>query len=167
MHIILIGFMGVGKSTVGRALAQRMARPFYDLDHLIESGETVSIPTIIKDEGISYFRHVESVYLESVLAREPGVVATGGGAVQDDDNRERMKDHKVIWLDASSATLTRRLAAMPPRPLLKEITEESVAKRLQERLPFYQELGIRVDVDKKSVEDVVTQIYETCHSNCR
>ncbi|HXZ26041.1 MAG TPA: shikimate kinase, partial [Nitrospiria bacterium] len=80
-HVVLIGMMGTGKSAVGRALAKRLKRPFYDTDRLIEEREGRSITAIFQSNGEDYFRQVESAVIRDVTAKPVGVVASGGGAL--------------------------------------------------------------------------------------
>ena len=90
-HVWLIGMMGSGKSTVGRLVADRLGRPFYDTDELIEQAGDASIPEIFAEEGESGFRERERWTVEDVASRPPGIVATGGGIILDPANIKTMR----------------------------------------------------------------------------
>ena len=118
-HVWLIGMMGSGKTTVGRLLAQRAERPFYDTDELVSLAEDASIPEIFAKEGESGFRAREASIVEDVASREPGIVATGGGVVVDPTNVATMqRSGIVVYLAADVDDLRRRLGADDDRPLL-------------------------------------------------
>jgi shikimate kinase len=114
MHIIIVGYRGSGKTTVGRLLAARLGRIFADADDLIESTAGKSIAVIFASEGEPSFRDRESSALAELCARPPGVIATGGGAILREANRQLLKTNGfVVWLTASPETVWARLAADP------------------------------------------------------
>jgi shikimate kinase len=119
-HVVLVGMMGAGKSTVGAELARRLALPFVDVDSEIERRQGRSIAHIFRDDGEPAFRMIERTVLADVLGRpEPSVVAAGGGAVIDPANRALMRDRGVvIWLRAQPDELARRVEGDTARPLL-------------------------------------------------
>ncbi|MRR05594.1 MAG: shikimate kinase [Deltaproteobacteria bacterium] len=159
-NIILTGFMGTGKSSVGRFLASHLHYAFSDLDSLIVQREGKSINTIFAELGESYFRDVESSVLRDVLCRSAQVVSTGGGAVILPENRDHMKKSGiVINLVASPETILRRLHADEDRPLLRDAKNlPQLEKLLEQREPFYAEADIRIDTEGKNVEDVARDI---------
>jgi len=159
-NVILTGFMGTGKSSVGRLLASRLNFTFCDLDALIVAQEGKSINSIFTSMGESYFRSVESSVLLRVLLHSSQVVSTGGGAVIKKENRDLMsRSGTVINLVASPDSILQRLKDDDERPLLRDSKNlEQIQKLLLEREPFYSKADIRIDTDGKNVEDVACEI---------
>ena len=156
-NVYLTGFMGAGKTTVGRILAQRLCLSFLDLDDYIQLQSGRSIPDIFDQDGEDYFRSLEKEALLSVARIESTVVATGGGAVLAPENRQLMKDGGyVVYLAASSTTLQHRLGDPGPRPLLAE--PSGLEALLARRLPLYQEADISVSTDAATHDQVADSI---------
>ena len=157
-NIILVGPMGAGKSTIGRQLAARLRMPFFDSDREIEKRTGVDIPTIFEFEGEEGFRNRESAMLEDLCAQQGIVLATGGGAVMREANRELLRRcGKVVYLRTAIQTQLRRTARDRNRPLLQ--TDDPKA-RLEElmriRDPLYREIAdLIVDTDRDSVRKAV------------
>jgi shikimate kinase len=160
MNVILTGFMGTGKSSVGRLLASRLNYTFCDLDAVIVEQEGKSINTIFSTKGESYFRNVESSVLKCVLQQSSQVVSTGGGVVISKENRDLMRNSGVVInLVASPDTILHRLQADDGRPLLRDSKSlPKIQKLLGEREMYYSEADIRIDTDGKNVEDVARDI---------
>lgn len=142
-NIVLVGLMGAGKTTVGRQLARRLSRPFWDSDHEIEARTGVPIPTIFEIEGEAGFRKRESQVIADLLTADGVVLATGGGAVLDPKNRRCMRQRAwVVYLNVPPQQLFERTRADRNRPLLQ--VEDPLA-RLQElhalRDPLYREVA--------------------------
>jgi shikimate kinase len=139
--VVLVGYRGAGKSTIGPHLAARLERPFVDLDAEIERAAGRPIPAIFAADGEPAFRDLESAALARVVASRPGcVLATGGGAVLRPANREAMRRHGLVaWLRADPATLAARLTADPAgRPSLTgRDPAAEVADVLAAREPLY------------------------------
>ncbi|MBI3620604.1 MAG: shikimate kinase [Nitrospirae bacterium] len=153
--------MGTGKTAVGRALAQRLGRPFYDTDHLIESREGRSVAAIFETEGELYFRDVESAVIRETTAHPAAVIATGGGALLRRENRERLNQRGLlVWLKADLHEMTRRVSMTKnKRPLLKGTPQaERLKQLLTEREPLYAEAAVTVETTGKSVGEVVSLI---------
>lgn len=159
-NIILTGFMGTGKSTVGRLLAAQLNYSFRDLDSLIVEKAGQSINTIFADQGESHFRELESCELRAVLHEAAQVVSTGGGAVIRPENRDLMrKSGVVVNLTASPETILRRLHSDEERPLLRDAKSLArIQQLLMDREAYYAEADIRIDTDGKNVEDVAREI---------
>jgi shikimate kinase len=159
-NIILTGFMGTGKSSVGRVLASQLGFTFRDLDSLIVEKEGQSINSIFAGQGERYFREIEASVLRAVLLESSQVVSTGGGAVILSENRDMMrKSGVVVNLVASPEMILQRLHADDERPLLRDSKNlPNLQKMLLEREPFYAEADIRIDTDEKNVEDVARDI---------
>jgi len=158
--LILTGFMGAGKSSVGRLLAGWLRCPFIDLDAEIVASEGRSINEIFAKDGEAAFRVLESACLEHVLRRGVGIIATGGGAVNTDTNRALMRASGVVVnLTASFDRIMERLSGATNRPLYAGNDPAKRAKALMEqREQFYNDADIRIDTDGKSVEDVAAEI---------
>ncbi|HLI73585.1 MAG TPA: shikimate kinase [Acidimicrobiales bacterium] len=164
-HLLLVGMMGAGKSTVGVLLARRMARPHVDIDGEIERDARRPVAEIFSSEGEPAFRELEKAKLRSVLSSPAAaVVSVGGGAVIDAANRALMRDSAaVVWLRARPDTLWSRVADSASRPLLG--TPESATRRttLEElndaRRPLYEEVAtFVVDTDDLDPEQVAEEV---------
>lgn len=163
-HIVLVGLMGSGKTSVGRVLARRLDRRFVDLDKRIVAGVGLSIPEIFDRDGEEGFRALESVTLGSVLAEdEPLVLATGGGAVVRPENVELLRSAGVVvWLRGTPETLAGRVGEGKGRPLLTS-GEESIVDRLSrlaaERADAYRAAAHHVvDIDRRTRDQVVDEV---------
>ncbi len=159
--VILTGFMGSGKSSVGRLLADRLSCRFIDLDAEIVKSSGVSINELFARDGEPVFRLLESAQLERILSTtERCVVATGGGAVIAPQNREKMRKLGVtVNLMVTLEQVLQRLQGCDDRPLLAgEKAAERAAALMEEREQFYADADIRIDTDGKSVEDVAAVI---------
>ncbi len=160
-HIVLVGMMGAGKTSVGALLAERLHRPFFDVDAWIENEEGVSIATLFQTRGEAAFRELEANVLASFLANPvASVLSVGGGAVTHDGNRRAMAQKRVVWLRATHPTITSRVGDGSDRPLLagKDIPAE-LARLSAERLPMYAEVAdVVVDVDDQTLDDVVDRV---------
>jgi shikimate kinase len=151
--------MGAGKTTVARALAQRLDWKIEDIDERIERRERRDIPSIFRQHGEPYFRSVEREELISLLPQRGTVVATGGGTVLDAGNRELMlRDGAVVWLDAPFATILERVPLDGRRPLAADRLE--MERLYNQRLMAYRQAHLRVDAGRGSVEELVDQIME-------
>jgi shikimate kinase len=158
--LILTGFMGSGKSSVGHVLAERMSRPFIDLDAEIVAEAGCSINEIFSRDGEEAFRSLESRCLERVLLDGVSVIATGGGVVIATGNRTLMRAVGiVINLVVSLPQVLQRLDGATDRPLFAGSDAPNRVKLLMDsREQFYAEADIRIDTDGKSVEDVAAEI---------
>lgn len=152
-HVVLVGLMGSGKTTVGRRLATLLDRRFVDADVALEEITDRTIPEIFASDGERGFRAIEADVLEELLEHhEPAVIASGGGVVLSPKNRARLRQPSVtvVWLDASPAFLASRAAAKPHRPLLagEESPRDVLTRMHEERAPLYAEVAdVVVDVE--------------------
>lgn len=145
MKIYLVGFMGSGKTTVGRELAARIDAPFFDLDELIESAEKSSIREIFAAHGEPYFRKRERDLLRSTKHLESAVVATGGGTFTFDENVQFIQSEGMsIYLSAPYALLRARVGVKDDRPLFRDdlSTHELYANRIR----YYRMADLTVEV---------------------
>jgi len=157
-NIYLVGFMGSGKSTVGKILAEKLNMNFVDIDKLIEEKEGMKIKDIFEQKGESYFRELERKQIEAVVKQEGLVVSTGGGLGANLDNMNFMKKNgDVVWLDVSLNTVLDRLKNDQDRPLLKQPTEK-IKQLFEERKNVYRLANIRINADKKTPSQIVEEI---------
>lgn len=160
-NIVLIGFMGTGKTTVGKLLSKQMDWNFVDTDQLVEQREGKSIPELFGTRGEAYFRNVESEVIHECLQQTQQIVATGGGSVLNKTNRERMQDNGfVVALTAEADTIIRRVKHDRNRPLLHGNVEESVRKILIERKEAYQFADLTVDTTYSNFEETLQTILD-------
>ncbi|MBR1248579.1 shikimate kinase [Bradyrhizobium sp. AUGA SZCCT0169] len=139
--IVLVGMMGVGKSTIGRRLAARLRLPFFDADIEIEiAHDGVTIPEIFSKYGEPYFRDGEARVIARLLDGGPAVLATGGGAFMREETRKRIADKAVsVWLKADIDVIMKRVKRRADRPLLQtEDPVATVARLLEAREPVYR-----------------------------
>ena len=158
--VVLVGFMGSGKSSVGRELARRFGVPFVDVDAWIESATGCRIRDLFAREGEPAFREREKAALREVLSVKGCVIATGGGAFVDEENRVLLRSYApVVYLDAAVETLLGRLAADLGRPLLRGGDREEVVRELlSRRVPGYRTADVTVPTDGRTVEEVAGQV---------
>ena len=160
--MILIGFMGCGKSSVGKALANAMGIPFVDTDGMIEEQAGRKINDIFREDGEEYFRELETSVLKQLLsAQERKVIAVGGGLPVREINREYLKRlGTVVYLLAKVETLTGRLEGDDTRPMLRG---GELKKRIETLMDARGELygkaaDVRVETDDKDFEQIVKEI---------
>lgn len=160
MNIYLIGFMGTGKTSVGKELARGKKWQFVDLDELIELKEKQVISDIFAKKGEPYFRKVEKKVLKEVVSQKNFVFACGGGIVLDKDNIRIMKETgRVICLTASPQIILKRTSGYTHRPLLNvPQPKKQVELLLKLRAPFYAQADKTIDTSKLSIEQVVKKI---------
>ena len=161
-HIVLIGFMGSGKSTMGKLVANRLACPFIDTDQYIEKKEGRRISEIFSDDGEEYFRSLETEVLEELLdTDERCVLSLGGGTPLRSENRELLKDSAyVIFLKITAKEAYERLKDHEERPLLQvENPKERIKELLEFRNPIYESAANYVLLqDGKSFDDVYFEL---------
>lgn len=167
-HVILIGFMGCGKSTVGYRLSYKLKKCLIDTDQLIERRAGMTIRDMFAQKGESYFRQKETECLNS-LYHELGsrIIALGGGTPMREENRDIIKGlGKVVYLKASPETIYSRVKHDTKRPLLQcENPRERIEALLKERGPVYESLAdIIIHVDGKQIKDVVREVAEAVNS---
>lgn len=170
MKIVLIGYMGVGKSTIGKLLADELNIEFKDLDEIISHKENSNISEIFNKKGELYFRKKESQYLKAEIENQKeNILSLGGGTPCYGNNLDillNQKNIKTIYLRAQINTLCERLFnEKSSRPLIshlenKEELTEFIGKHLFERNQFYLKADNTVVVDGKSTEEIVNEIIE-------
>jgi len=158
-NIILIGFMGTGKSTVGRKLARTLDWDFVDCDAKVEEREHSSIADMFQNQGEAYFRQAETDTIHDLLIRDHQIVSTGGGSVLREENRSAMlANGTVVALFASAETIIERVKGNEDRPLLQGNAESRVRELMAARHDAYDFADLHVDTDKLSPEEVVQTI---------
>jgi shikimate kinase len=164
-NIILIGPMGSGKSTIGNIIAKRLNREFQDSDHYIEKRTGVDIARIFDIEGEQGFRDRETSALQELLGKNSHVIATGGGSVLRNENRQLLRQNGfIVFLDTSVNQQMQRLRRDKKRPLLQtENPRERLQELLLERRPIYLDLAdLSVKTDKRMARrlaaDIINQL---------
>ncbi len=160
-RVFLVGMMGAGKTTVGRALAEHLGYPYLDSDEQVERATGQTVAQIFEERGEAAFRAEEKRALAQALTSDgPVVVSVAGGAVLDPDNRRRLRQAGlVVWLRASIQTLARRVAGGDHRPLLGDDARGALTRLYQDRRRLYQEVAdLVVDVDHLSPYEATQQV---------
>lgn len=144
--VVLVGLMGVGKSTVGRKLAALLGKSFVDADEAIEDAAQMPITEIFDRFDESYFRDGERRVIARLIEERHGVIATGGGAFVNDVTRALILEKAIaVWIDCDVTTLVERTGRRNVRPLLRDGDPHEILTRLhRERMPFYAEAPIRI-----------------------
>ena len=167
MSIVLIGYRGSGKTTIGKRLADRLWQPFIDVDDRIVQKAGKSIKDIFEQDGEPFFRDIESQVVEEVIALPEHVIALGGGTLGREQNRQavRKSGHQVIYLQCDPVELHKRVAADPQsaqtRPNLTELGGgvDEIRKMVAERQPLYRAaMTAELDVTHLTPEDAVVYI---------
>ena len=157
-HIVLVGMMGAGKSSVGRALARRLDRELLDSDQMVEERDGRTVREIWADDGEPAFRELEAeVLADAIASSSPSVVAAAGGVVLSEANRAVLKSDSahVVWLLADVDLLLERVRNGMHRPLLDEDPEGTLRAMYAERSELYQDVADAiVSVDHRSINDV-------------
>jgi len=158
-NIILIGFMGTGKTTLGRLLAERLQWSFVDCDERIVDRAGMSIADVFTKQGEDAFRALESEVIDDVLRSTQQVVSTGGGSVLRAANRQRMKQGGlVIALTADKATILRRVQGDAARPLLQGDAETRIEQLLEERKGAYDFAHLFIDTAQLTVDQAIERV---------
>lgn len=160
-NILLMGFMGAGKSTIGKELALSLSYSFLDTDEMIEKKEGREISQIFLQEGEKAFRDMETTLLKELGNIDKMVISLGGGMPIREENQKLMNAlGLVVYLRTRKNTIIKRLEGDRKRPLLKgENIEEKVGNLMKEREPIYEKAAcIFVDTDEKSIKEIVEEI---------
>ncbi|WP_445219277.1 shikimate kinase [Bradyrhizobium sp. Pa8] len=168
--IVLVGMMGVGKSTIGRRMAARLKLPFVDADTEIEVAHAgMTIPEIFERHGEPYFRDGEARVIARLLDGEPIVLATGGGAFMREETRNRIAAKAVsIWLKADPDVIMRRVRRRADRPLLQTADPEgTVTRLLTEREPIYGHADLTIASRDVPHDKIVEECIETLRAHLR
>ncbi|MCD2260595.1 shikimate kinase [Psychroserpens luteolus] len=167
MTLFLVGYMGSGKSVIGKKLAEVLNYTYLDFDEFIEDNENATIAAIFETKGEIYFRKAEANYLDEVIGLEHTIIALGGGTPCYGNNMEKLlhsNNTQSIYLKAIIPTLSARLyKERVKRPLISHIESiaelnEFIGKHLFERAPFYEQAHLSIKTDNKSVNEVVEEL---------
>jgi shikimate kinase len=157
--IYLVGFMGAGKTTVGRTLSRRLGWRFVDIDAEIEQREHLTVSELFARRGEAYFRALERAVLADHLADRHAVVATGGGTFADPQNRAVINaDGVSVWLDVSLPRLASRVPADGRRPLAADRAE--FERLYAARRPAYGQAHVRIDATRTGVDAIVEEVLD-------
>ena len=165
MKIVLIGYRCTGKTAVGKRVAERLGLPFYDTDELIQGQNGKTVREIVDEGGWDAFRAAEKTIVKQLSSFGEGVIAAGGGALMDAENREALRRTGIcVWLTADLKTIMERMqndqvsAAQRP-PLSDDGLEKETAKILEARRPVYQEVAdCIIDTTGKGIDAVVDEV---------
>lgn len=162
-QIVLVGFMGAGKTTIGQQLAERLQLPFIDTDHLIEEKIGQTIPEIFSKHGEAYFRTIEAQVLASLQQTE-GIISTGGGIVLQEATRLQLKKFQtVVYLSVPLNDLIQRIKKdhQNPRPLFSNHSSQEFRNIFQTRIPLYENVAtVIIDSNGKDPVSLTSQIIE-------
>ena len=163
-NIILIGFMGTGKSTIGRNLSRASGCTLIDTDNLLEEQEGCAISQIFAQKGEDSFRDLETRALRELTQHQGHVIATGGGIIGREENRQLLRQlGYVVWLIAKPSEILKRTARNNSRPLLNhKAPEKTIRELLEQRTPLYRETAhLEIETDHLSFEEVTAGIIES------
>jgi shikimate kinase len=162
-NVVLVGFMGTGKTKVGMVLAKRLNMDFIDTDKLIEEREKDRIVRIFQVKGEEYFRNIEEKIIEEISNFKNCVIAVGGGAIIREKNYLNLKKNGIlICLTATPEEIYKRTIPKKDRPLLMKSKNviKTIKELLEIRKPYYDRADYKVDTTKKSIQEVVNEIIE-------
>lgn len=158
-NVILVGFMGAGKSACGRMLARRLGRCFVETDDLIVAGQGRSIPEIFRQDGEEAFRRLEAEAVESLRLKSGEVIATGGGLPCREGRMEALRSMgTVVWLRGDLPELYARARRAGNRPMLAGRTLEDTEALYRQREPYYRQAHITVDTTGLGLDRVVARV---------
>ncbi|MDI6756695.1 MAG: shikimate kinase [Endomicrobiia bacterium] len=160
MNVVLTGFMGAGKTAVGRILAEKLKKEFFDTDEMVERRAGKTISEIFSDSGEPAFREMEREVVLAVAAFDGKVISTGGGAVLRRESVEALRKNGIIInLDSRPEKIFERLKNSDDRPLLEQTDAQTkIRKLLAERERFYADCDFRVDTSIMSPDDIAERI---------
>ena len=159
-NIVLVGFMGTGKTSIAKKIAEKLDREFIEMDSLIEEREQMSINEIFKIKGESYFRSIENAIVKELTKKNNLVISTGGGIVLNPDNIDSLEQNGLlICLDADPEEIYRRVSREQHRPLL-EVSDplKKIRELLDFRKPYYDKVFVHINTNGKSIDAIVKDI---------
>lgn len=163
-NIIFIGFMGCGKTTLGKRLSREINREFIDMDKYIEQQEEMKISHIFEEKGEAYFREVESQLVKELYNQQGLIIATGGGVIKNEENILNFKKTgTIVYLEATPEHILRNLEDDNTRPLLEGGDKlEKITKLMEERKPLYEKYAdVKIKVGGITVKMIVEKIIES------
>ena len=167
-NVILVGFMGAGKSSVGRILAKRLGRCFVETDDMITAKEGSPIPEIFTAKGEPHFRALEDEAVRLLALKRGDVIATGGGLPCQDGRVEALQAlGTVVWLSGDLATLCERAFRSGDRPMLHGKTREEIETLYKSREPYYSKADVKVDTTTLNSDQVVAEVLKALRVRAR
>jgi shikimate kinase len=166
-HLVLVGLMGAGKTTVGQRCAETLGRPFVDTDDLVVASTGMTVAEIFERHGEAKFRALErDAVADACASPEALVIACGGGAVLDPDTRKRLHAAGlVVWLHAPPAVLGARVGDGSTRPLLRDGSVATLERLASLRAPAYEDAAdVVVHTEDRTVDDVAARVIEELQS---
>ena len=160
MHVVLVGMMASGKSSIGKVLSKNMNIPFLDIDKEIEFLEKRSIKSIFENSGERYFRKLESkIIIENLKEKKSTVIALGGGAFLNAAVRKNVNEKSIsVWLDVNIESIIKRVKKNQNRPLVEKKSDEEIKKIYEKRLKYYEMSKIHIDCNKKTKTECAEEI---------
>ena len=167
MHIVLVGMMGVGKSTIGKELSKSLDIPFLDIDDLIEKSESKTISKIFEQSGESYFRKREmEITLKALMQENKEIISTGGGAIMNKVIRNNILNRSIsVWLKLDTSSIMSRIGKNTKRPLILQNTKVEIEKILEDRLIYYAMAQIHIECKGKNIKNCANQIIKEIELN--
>ncbi|MBE7027756.1 MAG: shikimate kinase [Ruminococcaceae bacterium] len=160
LNIVLIGFMGVGKTTIGRRTAGKLGIDFYDTDEYIRKCEKMPAGELLKKKGEKYFQGAQRFAVTNIVDNRGCLISTGGNTVCDEYNRELLsRDSLVVWLRAKAETVYENTRnSRNKRPEIAGATVDDISVLLEQKSKFYENCDIVIDVDELEVNDIADMI---------
>ena len=161
-NIVFIGFMGSGKTTVGRRVAAAMGLDFYDTDEFLKKSEKMPVAQIIAKKGEKYFEGAQRFAVMNLCENTNALISTGGNTVMDKQNMDMLKKNGIlVWLRASADTVYQNTKeSHNKRPELAGLSVGEIAAMLKEREPYYSDCDIEISVDGRDPDSVVEKVLE-------
>ena len=167
-NVILVGFMGAGKSSVGRLLARRLGRCFVETDDMITAKEGCPIPEIFTAKGEPHFRALEDEAVRLLALKRGDVIATGGGLPCQDGRVEALQAlGTVVWLSGDLAALLERARRTGDRPMLDGKTREEIEALYKSREPYYAKADLSVDTTRLNPDQVAAEVWKALQARAR
>ena len=160
LNIVLVGFMGAGKTTIGRRTASKLGIDFYDTDEYIKKCEKMAVGDIIKKKGEKYFEGAQRFAVKNIVDNRNCLISTGGNTFCDEYNKELLRTNSlVVWLRAKAETIYENTKnSRNKRPELAGASLDQIKIMVEEKEKFYKYCDIIIDVDEQDVNDVADQI---------
>lgn len=163
-NIVLVGFMAVGKSTIGKSLKSIFGFSLFDVDKIVEKEEKIPINEIFQKKGENYFRTKEVEIAKRLLSQNNNIISTGGGLFLNDEVRNMaLKNNFVIFLDLDINEVYNRVNRNDLRPLAKGKTYTELKSLYEKRLPYYLKANIRIDTNNKTPKQIAEEIKDYYH----
>ncbi len=160
-NIVLIGFMAVGKTTIGKSLKGIFGYSLFDVDSVVEKEERIPIAEIFNRKGEEYFRSREVEVAKKLLSRNNNIISTGGGLFLNEEIRNMaLKNNFVVFLDLDIKEVYNRVNRNNRRPLAKGKSLEELKTLYEKRLPYYLEANVRIDTNNKTPKQIAEEIKE-------